>query len=74
MSRPGKKDNKAALAMPKLSKGEGTQVEERKARFSVDIPESLRDRVKLHCIRQKTSMTDWVAGLLEEALEREGAE
>jgi hypothetical protein len=34
-------------------------------RLTVDIPEELHTRIKLHCVRRKTLITDWVRELLE---------
>lgn len=34
-------------------------------RLTVDIPEELHTRIKLHCVRKKTLITDWVRELLE---------
>jgi hypothetical protein len=34
-------------------------------RLTVDIPEELHTRIKLHCVRGKTLITDWVRELLE---------
>lgn len=43
---------------------------ERNVRITVDMPESLHDRVKLHTVLQKQSIRDFILNLVERELTR----